>query len=1415
MRRAALCHPRWLLPVGMALFATLSLRLFADDQKPGYQPAAYTIRGAKIYALPGTVFEPGTIVVRNGVIESVGPADKIEVPFDAEVIDGKGLHVYPGLLDLYTSLGQPPGVVRSQTGPGRAVDLAEFASAQTPSDNRHGLTPEFEVGRVVDLPESLAAERRKLGFTALVAAPAGAIATGQSALVSLAGLPRREAIVQTPVALHVNLRPPFQPEPLPASDQDRATRRPSRSMTRSQYPAALMGVVAHLRQAMIDAERAHALRAATEKSAGPRPPLDPALEALHAARTKAVPIWWEASTRDEIHRALDLAEEFGTTAVIVGGREAGKVADRLKALDAAVVLRVDFPSEPRVPAEADYRKLDPAERDAPLKVLEDRHAKWKEQVATAAVLAKAGVRFAFATDGLAKAESFHSQVRRLIAEGLPSAAAVDALTRHAAEIAGVGTRLGTLAPGKLGHVVAMTAPLTDDAARVRYVLVQGLKFEVEAPILEDTTGRKAAPAESKAEAPAASAPAPAANAATARPTTPEKAAETPEDRKPTPPFVDIASELEVDRRPRVKTGGNVLIKDATILTVTKGRIAKGSILVKDGKIAEVGETVAAPKDVTVIEAEGMVVMPGIIDTHSHIAVQGNINEFSLSVVPEVRVKDVVSGTDPSLYRALAGGTTTARLLHGSADVIGGQDAVIKIKHGMAGRDLIIRDAPQGVKVALGENVTRHPGRFPNTRMGVEATLDRAFEEARAYKALWKEHEASKSKVASVPPRRDLRLEALAGVLDGNVRIECHSYRGDEILMLLRLCARHGVRVGSLHHALEGYKVAPEIAASGASVSTFADWWAYKMEAFDAIPYNAALLTRAGVRVSLKSDSDELMRHLYLEAAKAVKYGDVTEEQALAMITVNPARELGLEGRLGSIEKGKDADLAIFNAHPFDGFARCEMTLVDGEVWFQRNSTKDGRLLPRAGGHVAMPAPTQGLREHFLEILNNPKGVYALVGATLHPVSGEDVADGTLVISDGMITAIGGAGTRVPGSAQTIDVQGFDIWPGLVAAGTPLGLYEVGSLGETQDWADSAQNQPELRASSALRPDSELIPVTRANGILSAYVQPLGGTFCGQGCAIDLNGWVPREMTLADPVALHVRIPESIQPDPDGITGSETAERRKRRNDTLSSIREQFHRALAYDKVRTEADARQAQAPAPDPRLAALVPYAKGEKPVIFHASRRGEILDALKIAGDLKLKAIISGGLEAWKVADALKAAKVPVLIAGTLQLPASPTDPYDAPFTNPLRLHEAGVLFAIRPRDFGPEQATAPRNLPYEAAVAVAYGLPEAEALKAVTLNPARILGLDDQVGSLEVGKRANVVVTAGHILQPTTRVKVLFINGKPLTPESRHTRLYDKYLQRLAEVHTGAAALGLEPRPIAPTPPPAAAAGGSSGTR
>ncbi len=356
-------RPRLMVLTLVATCTVVAAPLWSADLPTGYRPAAHAIQGARIVAGPGMTIDVGTVVVRDGFIEAVGAADRVAIPFDAEVIDGKGLVVYPGFIDPYTTLGQASGVSRSRTGSGRAFDASDSALARTPPDNRNGLTPEFEVASALALGDSTAEERRKLGFTDLVSAPSGAIATGQSALTSTSGLPRRESIVVSPVALHINARAPF--EPATKGDEDTAPRTRSAPSSESRYPMTTMGAVAHLRQAMLDAEHEHRLLALQAEKGTARPAFDPALRALYAARTRALPVWWEANTRDEIHRALDLAEEFGTTAVIVGGREASKVAARLKEKDVPVVLRIDFPEEPRVPSEAEYRKRDPADRELP------------------------------------------------------------------------------------------------------------------------------------------------------------------------------------------------------------------------------------------------------------------------------------------------------------------------------------------------------------------------------------------------------------------------------------------------------------------------------------------------------------------------------------------------------------------------------------------------------------------------------------------------------------------------------------------------------------------------------------------------------------------------------------------------------------------------------------------------------------------------------------------------------------------------------------------------------------------------------------------------------------------------------------------------------------------------------------------
>ena len=388
----------------------------------------------------------------------------------------------------------------------------------------------------------------------------------------------------------------------------------------------------------------------------------------------------------------------------------------------------------------------------------------------------------------------------------------------------------------------------------------------------------------------------------------------------------------------------ILIQNATILTVSHGTIEHGSLLLKDGKIAEVGSSIKAPKDAQVIEAAGQFVMPGIIDCHSHIAIDGNVNEGSIAVSSIANIADVINSDDIEIYRDLAGGVTIANVLHGSANPIGGQTTVIKLRWGQPASKLPFQGAMPGIKFALGEN-PKHSNfgargtaaRYPATRMGVEETIRGAFVEARDYKSEW---DAYNKRVAGgekklIPPRRDLRLDPLVEVLEGKRYVHSHCYREDEILMLLRVAKEFGFKVRTFQHVLEGYKVADELAAGGVGASTFSDWWAFKVEAYDAIPYNAALMVQRGVLVSVNSDDAEEATHLNQEAAKSIKYGGLSHDEALKLITINPAIQLGIDKRVGSIDSGKDADLVMYNRDPLSAYAVVQKTLIDGRVYFDR------------------------------------------------------------------------------------------------------------------------------------------------------------------------------------------------------------------------------------------------------------------------------------------------------------------------------------------------------------------------------------------------------------------------------------------------------------------------------------------------
>ena len=385
---------------------------------------------------------------------------------------------------------------------------------------------------------------------------------------------------------------------------------------------------------------------------------------------------------------------------------------------------------------------------------------------------------------------------------------------------------------------------------------------------------------------------------------------------------------------------SILVQNTTVWTCGNRGILEGvDILFEDGKVQKIGYSLNPPRGVTKIDGTGKHITPGLIDCHSHSAAF-SINEGTQSITAEVRIQDVMNSDDITIYRQLAGGLTMANILHGSANTIGGQNAVIKMRWGALPENLLYKNAMPGIKFALGENVKQsnwgddNTTRYPQTRMGVEQILRDAFTSAVEYQTEWNDYRNNKKKwKKKVPPRQDLELDALVEILEGIRQIHCHSYRQDEILMLTRVAEDFGFTIGTFQHVLEGYKVADRIKDHGANASTFSDWWAYKYEVIDAIPYNGALMTDVGVIVSFNSDSRELARRMNTEAAKGVKYGNLSEEEALKLVTINPAIQLNIDKWVGSLEVGKDADFVIWSDHPLSTRAKCEQTWIDGIQYF--------------------------------------------------------------------------------------------------------------------------------------------------------------------------------------------------------------------------------------------------------------------------------------------------------------------------------------------------------------------------------------------------------------------------------------------------------------------------------------------------
>jgi imidazolonepropionase-like amidohydrolase len=889
------------------------------------------------------------------------------------------------------------------------------------------------------------------------------------------------------------------------------------------------------------------------------------------------------------------------------------------------------------------------------------------------------------------------------------------------------------------------------------------------------------------------------------------------------------------RRTAGAVAGIVAIRGATILTVTKGTIPNGTIVLRDGKIAAVGAAVDVPAGAEVVDATGKFVSPGIIDAHSHIAAD-SINEGGTTVSSMTGIEDVLDPTDINIYRDLAGGLTTANILHGSANPIGGKNAVIKLRWGKTrAEELLFEGAMPGIKFALGENPKdmrqfgqTGPRRYPITREGVEFVIRDAFTRAKAYQRAWREYEKKKAAGQDVvAPARDLQLEPLVEILEGKRLVHAHCYRADEILMLLRLADEMGFKIQTLQHVLEGYKVAKEIAAHGAGASSFSDWWGYKIEAEDAIPHNATIMVRKGVLVSINSDSAEHARRLNTEAAKSVKWGGLTDDEAFALVTINPAKQLKVDNRVGSLEQGKDADVVIWSHHPLSSYAIVERTYIDGIAYYDRiaeerrltdmRKEKEGLLTaekqdrraptaneaqeppkPRAGGQGPLDQETAATVARPKEEEPNGSGngngnghgttpavgttgsqqpaqgaVWAITNARIHPVTKPVIERGTIVIRGSKIEAVG-AGVSVPAGAKTIDAAGADVYPGFINARTTLGLAEPGPRG-FDDVSEMLEFNPELRAVVAYQADSDAIPVARANGVTTVAVVPAGGILGGQVAVMNLDGWTWEEAAVRQTAGVSFNFPTIGRP-PSFFGPPPSQQEQDKTYDDLKKERDQKLERLA----RLLDDARAYAKVPKDQRLTnwsleALVPIVEKKAPLFVAANREADIRDAVAFADRVKVNMILTGGMEAPLVAPLLKEKNIPVILGSVLTLPSREDMFHAASYQAAGELAQAGIRFAFATGD-----NTNVRLVPYNAAMSVAWGLPHEEAIKALTINAADILGVADRMGSIEPGKDANLLVSKGDPLEIRTTISHVVIAGKDVDLDNKHQALFERFMAR-----------------------------------
>ncbi|MBL4850150.1 MAG: amidohydrolase family protein [Planctomycetes bacterium] len=959
--------------LGLVLVALSGVLAPGGDpvQSPGGEPGrVHALIGATVVTQPGVRIPAGVIVIRDGLIAAVGSS--VQVPRDAQVWDMSGRTIYAGLIEPYLRLAPRP----SPAKPGEHAPKAKAPAPPAGATHKNSkVRAQSDVVERLSLSPEALKKLRKVGFTAALVSPETGIFRGTSALVALRDGSPREQVIEARVAHHLAFE--------------------YGGWGSNSYPNSLMGAMALTRQTLLDSEHDTAAWDYYRRTplGTPRPKTNESLRALRSALSGELPVCLEARDTGMLLRGARLLKEFDLVPwVVLGQPDAHLWLDEVRRSRVELILSLNFAPLPTWETESELPDVSQRALRA-----------WHDQPATPALLEREGLRFAFTTQGLKDRSTLHARVREAIERGLSPDAALAAFTTVPRRLLNA-PQLGVIQPGAAANLTISAGALFAKDSVVTEVWIDGLRYPTQTtpPAPKDFAGQwlltgpgPALELQLKLKGDVLEGKFRSAEGATWRKL---KSLELwrdrlslrlPESRRsftlrghppvlqgvldggplllqrtgkvadPEPSEPDVEAEpapaLVLPQRspwpplpgPRVKS---LLIRDATIWTSGPQGILRGaSLLVEDGRISAVGYRVQAPRLAKVIDGRGLHVTPGIIDCHSHSFGVGPVNEATHNATAEVRCADVINPETVQIYRQLAGGVTSAMQLHGSANSIGGQSAVVTLRWGESAEGLLFKGAPAGIKFALGENPKRSnwgeglKPRYPTSRMGVNESIRERLLAARAYRGRlerWQRDAALG--ILKLPPRIDLQLDALSEVLSGKRKIHCHSYRQDEILALIRLAEELGFTIGTFQHVLEGYKVAKQIAAHGAGASTFSDWWAYKFEVYDAIPHNAALMHERGVLVSLKSDSSEMARRLNQEAAKAVRYGGVSRADALAMVTRNPARQLGIADKVGSLEVGKQADFVIWSGDPLLTTTRCEQTWIEGRPYWLKTRDSAAR-----------------------------------------------------------------------------------------------------------------------------------------------------------------------------------------------------------------------------------------------------------------------------------------------------------------------------------------------------------------------------------------------------------------------------------------------------------------------------------------